>query len=132
MTPRAERQRPGGSPRLKPNPEELDVGDREPEKPSTAEPAKSSTPVVPKTRTPDGRAEKPKYLRLESKDTRLRSDQLTELAQLRRRVMAARDDKTERITENTLIRLGIDLLLSRADDLEGDTEDELRASLGII
>jgi hypothetical protein len=37
----------------------------------------------------------------------------------------------ERITENTLVRLAIDLLLANAGQLQGSTEDELRRSLGL-
>jgi hypothetical protein len=35
----------------------------------------------------------------------------------------------ERITENTLIRVAVDLLLARARKLHGLTEDELRKSV---
>ena len=35
----------------------------------------------------------------------------------------------ERITENTLIRVAVELLLAQADRLDGTTEDELLASL---
>jgi hypothetical protein len=37
--------------------------------------------------------------------------------------------KTERITENTLIRIAIDVLLAHAAGLRGSTEDELRTSV---
>jgi hypothetical protein len=37
----------------------------------------------------------------------------------------------ERITDNTLIRVAVDLLLTRADQLRGSTEDELRKSLSL-
>lgn len=46
----------------------------------------------------------------------------------RQRVLA-RD--RERITESTLVRIGIDLVLRQRDQIEGVTEDELRASLGL-
>lgn len=39
--------------------------------------------------------------------------------------------KAERITENTLMRVAVDLLLSKASELEGLTEEELRASLSL-
>jgi hypothetical protein len=39
------------------------------------------------------------------------------------------DRSGPRLTENTLIRIAIDLLLSRADRLVGNTEDEIRASV---
>lgn len=43
----------------------------------------------------------------------------------------ARGGAGERITENTLIRVAISLLLSRASELRGTTEEELRQSLGL-
>ena len=35
----------------------------------------------------------------------------------------------ERITENTLIRIAVDLLMNQSDELKGTTEEELSASL---
>jgi len=66
-----------------------------------------------------------KYLQLERKDTLLWPGQLNELTVLRR-VLNRRKPKGEgeRITENTLIRLAIDLLLANAGQLRGSTEDE--------
>lgn len=43
--------------------------------------------------------------------------------------MARRETRTERLTENTLIRVAIDLLLAHAAELHGSTEDELRDSV---
>jgi hypothetical protein len=63
------------------------------------------------------------------KDARLRPDQVEALTALRRRAARGRRDRTERITENTLIRLAVDLLLAHADRLHGDDEDTLRRSL---
>jgi hypothetical protein len=37
----------------------------------------------------------------------------------------------ERITQNTLIRVAVALLLSRTGDLAGTTEEELRRSVGL-
>jgi hypothetical protein len=59
----------------------------------------------------------------------VRFDQATALTELRRRLSRARGDRSEVITDNTLIRVAVDLLLARADDLHGDTEDQLRASV---
>jgi hypothetical protein len=72
----------------------------------------------------------PRYLQLVRKDTRLREDQLTDLTDLARRLSRRRRVSGERITENTLIRIAVDLLLSQADKLDGNTEDELRRSAG--
>lgn len=71
----------------------------------------------------------PRYLALVRTEARMREDQAADLAALRRRVMAARTSKQERITENTLLRVAIDLLLAHGDELTGNTEDELRRSV---
>jgi hypothetical protein len=71
----------------------------------------------------------PKWKGLERKELRLRADQLDELARLRRTLNRQRAGGGERITENTLIRVAVDMLLSRADRLRGTTEDELRKSV---
>lgn len=76
-------------------------------------------------------SEVPKYLQLERKEVRLRLDQLDELTSLVRRLNRARKGKGERLTENTLIRVAIDLLLKNADQLHGITEAELLVSLGV-
>ena len=73
----------------------------------------------------------PKYLTLERKDTRLRPGQLEELGKVTRKLNRRRKGAGERITDNTLIRLGVDLVLARAGDLVGCTEEELRQSLGL-
>ncbi len=71
----------------------------------------------------------PRYLQMERKELRLRVDQADELGRLTRRLNRARAKSGERITDNTLIRVAIDLLLQRSDRLAGATEDELRKSL---
>lgn len=71
----------------------------------------------------------PKWKGLERKELRLRADQLDELAKLRRALNRQRAGDGERITENTLIRVAVDMLLGCADRLRGTTEDELRDSV---
>lgn len=71
----------------------------------------------------------PRYQTFVRTESRLRQDQLDALAVLRRRVAANRTDKTERITDNTLLRLAVDLLLQNAHRISGDTEDRMRHSL---
>ena len=71
----------------------------------------------------------PKWQRLERKELRLRADQLDELARIRRTLNRQRRGEGERITENTLIRVAVDVLLGRAGRLRGTTEDELRKSV---
>ncbi|MEW2265979.1 hypothetical protein ACGF5T_33700 [Streptomyces sp. NPDC047853] len=76
------------------------------------------------------RSSDPKWATLERKEARLRSDQLTDLADLRRYVSARRRDRSEIITDNTLIRVAVDLLLQgHAHRLHGDTEEALLASV---
>jgi hypothetical protein len=73
----------------------------------------------------------PKYLRLERKDTLLWPGQMAELSVTRRMLNRARRGAGERITENTLIRIGVALVLSRAAEMSGTTEEELLRSLGL-
>lgn len=73
--------------------------------------------------------EQARYLTFQRTEARLRADQLTDLAALRRRVAANRTDKTERVTDNTLLRLAVDLLLKNAAHITGNTEEEMRRSL---
>jgi hypothetical protein len=80
------------------------------------------TPAVTESQTP-------KWQRLERKELRLRADQLDELARIRRALNRQRGGEGERITENTLIRVAVDVLLGRAGKLRGTTEDELRKSV---
>ncbi|MFD4764245.1 hypothetical protein ACFWOJ_37155 [Streptomyces sp. NPDC058439] len=92
----------------------------------STEVSESVTPEVPDSRNPapDG----PRWAALERKETRLRADQVQALAALRRRVSAQRTKRSEIITDNTLIRIAVDLLLDQGDRLTGDTEDELLRS----
>lgn len=72
----------------------------------------------------------PKYLRLVRKEARLRADQLDALAEVRRHLVQARDPGTEEpLTDNTLIRVAVDLLLAHTDQLYGSSEEEIRASV---
>jgi hypothetical protein len=75
----------------------------------------------------------PRYLQLTRKEARIRKDQANQLAEQVRRLNQARVYREgtvgERITDNTLIRVAVDLLLARVDSLSGSTEDELRNSV---
>lgn len=73
--------------------------------------------------------ELPKFARLARKDTLIRGEQHTALTALAKSLMRRRAVKSERITENTLIRVAIDLLFAHASELRGSTEDELRRSV---
>lgn len=80
----------------------------------------------------------PKYARLMRRDMLITSAQTAGLAALTAEVMGdprrqqvASSDR-ERITDATLVRVAIDLLLARhGSELHGVTEDELRASVGL-
>ena len=69
------------------------------------------------------------FAQLTRKDARVRRDQDAALTTLAKTLMRRRPVKAERITENTLIRIAIDLLLAHAGELRGSTEDELRNSV---
>lgn len=79
------------------------------------------------TREPDDGI--PRFQTFIRSEARLREDQAVALAALRRRVAANRSDKTERITDNTLIRIAVDLLLRHGHQISGNTEAEMRRSL---
>ncbi|MGN6221686.1 MAG: hypothetical protein ACTHNQ_19475 [Microbacterium sp.] len=71
----------------------------------------------------------PKFARLSRKEARVREDQYSALSALARTLMRQRSVKSERITENTLIRVAIDLLLAHTRELSGATEEQLRESV---
>jgi len=73
----------------------------------------------------------PKYLRLERKELLIWPDQITRLSLLARVLNRNRRGQGERITQNTLIRVAVALLLSRSQELAGTTEEELRRALGL-
>jgi hypothetical protein len=93
---------------------------------------------APARATPDAPAQAPglpKYKRLERKELLIWPDQMTQLSIRARSLNRERRDRGltagERITANTLIRVAVALLLSRAGELAGATEEELRRSLGL-
>lgn len=71
----------------------------------------------------------PLFARLTRKEARVREDQYAALSALARTLMRRRRVKVARITENTLIRVAIDLLLAHQETLRGATEHELRKSV---
>jgi len=91
----------------------------------------SSAPKASRTARQAAEEDEAGYLTLERKETRLREGQIGDLTAHSRRLNKAKTAPAPRITENTLIRVAIDLLLSRVDDLRGNTEEDLRRSLGI-
>lgn len=90
----------------------------------------SKQPAPPTRRS--GVPELPKYARLVRKEARLSEDQVDQLTRLSRAINRERQPgEGERITENTLIRIAVELLLSRSGQLAGSTEEELAASLNL-
>jgi len=77
----------------------------------------------------NGTGSVPKFQQLTRKEARVREDQYAALSALARKLMRSRAARAERITENTLIRIAIDLLLEHRDLLRGSDEDALRKSV---
>lgn len=75
--------------------------------------------------------EVPKYLTLVRKEARLREDQLDSLTKVARSLNRKRKGAGERITENTLIRVAVDLLLNKAGEIKGTTEQEIKKSVDL-
>jgi len=92
-----------------------------PDQPTRVRPAQQ--PIVDSPRM--------RYDEYERKETRLRDDQYGRLTAASRRLNKHRKGRGERITENTLIRVAIDLLLDREDQIQGMSEAELRNSVGL-
>jgi hypothetical protein len=128
---------PAGAPVLPPRPAPAEaapaaaVEKPEPRRPEPRRPAPRRVARGPRDAGTAGVTESqiPKWQRLERKELRLRADQLDELARIRRTLNRQRGGEGERITENTLIRVAVDMLLGRAGKLRGTTEDELRKSV---
>jgi hypothetical protein len=70
----------------------------------------------------------PKYLRMQRMDGRIREDQYMELVRISKSLNRQKRGG-ERITPNTLVRIGIDLLLTQEHALAGATETEIRDRL---
>lgn len=71
----------------------------------------------------------PLYLELTRKEARFRQDQLNDLTTLTRQLNRRRASTGERITDNTLIRVAVDMMLKVADSLDGATEAELLSAV---
>ncbi|WP_329039897.1 hypothetical protein OIE71_34720 (plasmid) [Streptomyces sp. NBC_01725] len=95
----------------------------------------SVSPEVPESVIPEQpgerpeRGEGPKWRGLERKEARLHDDQVLDLALLRKKISKQRKDRSEIITDNTLIRIAVDLLFAHQDKLRGDNESELLRSV---
>nr|WP_255494231.1 hypothetical protein [Cryobacterium sp.] len=73
----------------------------------------------------------PRWLTYERKETRIRPDQLEWVEAQRKELNQRRQGAGERLTDNTLIRVALDLLIKHQGELQGVTEDQLRQSLGL-
>jgi len=71
----------------------------------------------------------PAYLRFVRKETRLREDQQNQLTLQARRLNRAKRSAGARITENSLIRVAVDLFLAQVDRAVGDDEDAILKSI---
>ncbi|MHA7220277.1 hypothetical protein ACX80L_15485 [Arthrobacter sp. MDT1-48-3] len=92
----------------------------QPEKPA----GERATAAEPKA------AKKPSWEEMDRKEVRVYGDQVLALTTLRMKINKGKKGP-ERITDNTLIRTAIDLLLQHQDELGGVTENEIRASCGL-
>ncbi|MFJ2406657.1 chromosome segregation ATPase [Streptomyces xanthochromogenes] len=75
-----------------------------------------------KRRAVQAEEERPKWVPL-------REDQHSELSAIARELMLARSQKGGRITENTVIRVAVDLMIRHPELLVGDTEEDLRTNM---
>lgn len=95
--------------------------------------AKKRTPALAPEPEVPAVSDKARWTQLQRKEFRMHNVQADLLATLTRKVnrMSPRDPE-ERVTDNTLIRVGLALLLElHKDDLRGKNERELRESVGL-
>jgi hypothetical protein len=103
--------------------------------PTKAEPARPSSPTPPTSKKvsvppePSTDSHAPTYLRYVRKETRLREDQQNRLTLEARRLNRAKKTQGARITENSLIRVAVDVLLAQIGRAAGDDEDAIRKSM---
>lgn len=149
LPPRTARTSTGVSRLIRSNRDETTDAPRQPEQQPPAATAEAARPprqdpapeptrhTGPALAVPDSQSpEVPKYLQLMRREARMHSRQVSELSDLTRALNEARrrggrSGVGERITDNTLVRIAVDLLLQDPQRLRGTTEDELRASVGL-
>ncbi|WP_219814953.1 MULTISPECIES: hypothetical protein [unclassified Rathayibacter] len=102
-----------------------------PEAVKPLQPSKSPEVEDDASATRQDPAEGAGYRSFARKEAKIRDDQYTALTAHARRLTRIRPAGTERITENTLIRVAIDLLLARSDQIAGGSEAEIRKSVGL-
>jgi hypothetical protein len=115
---------------VEPGPEPRPAASSKPPVGGAAAPA-AAPPSQPKTRrsAPVRNDARPLYLRMVRKEARLRERQYEALTQHARRLSRARGGQGPRITENTLIRIAVDLLLDRIEAASGVDEAALLESI---
>ena len=116
-----------------PSPAEIQTPEVQTPKAASSQPSRRQArqSAAPTLHVPTESPSLPKYLRLERKELLMWPGQITKLSILARVLNKNRGGAGERITVNTLIRVATALLLSRSQELEGTTEEELRRSLGL-
>lgn len=124
------------TPPVAPKPEpRTDAGKSEPAVPEVpVAPAMPASRVKPAVQKPNAKRASeeptlPAYLRYVRKETRLREDQQNQLTLQARRLNRAKTTRGARITENSLIRVAVDLFLAQADRAVGDDENAIRKSM---
>lgn len=91
--------------------------------------APGRAPERPQSRTSAGEARGARFEDFVRKEARFRPDQLAALTEHARALNRAKGPAGDRITENTLIRVAVDLLLAEPGRLNGRSEDELLDSV---
>lgn len=99
--------------------------------PAVARPRRTAKPRVAAKPAEPIEPTGPAYLEFIRKESRLRADQLAALHTRTIQLNTRKNPDTPRITDNTLIRVAVDLLLARADELAGSDEAALRRSVGL-
>ena len=107
-----------------PEPASAPVASPRSHKPARLSPRRTST-------APEPEPERVHFSTLVRKEARLRDDQIESLTLRARKLSRNKATTEQRITDNTLIRVAVDLLLAREGDLAGTSEAELRKSVGL-
>ena len=87
--------------------------------------APERAPERPQARKPAGEGRGARFDEFVRKEARFRPDQLAALTEHARALNRAKGPAGDRITENTLIRVAVDLLLAEPGRLHGRSEAEL-------
>jgi len=108
-----------------------DIEPAEAVRPPAPAPPKQASETIPVENELVEQWQTPKWLTFERKETRIRADQIEFLESVRIRLNSQRGRSGERLTDNTFVRIAIDLLMERESELRGVTESQIRSNLGI-